>query len=141
MDSMMKLLALSITAALVTACVPATVQEQRDDPIERRSFEIGQSYPTVYRAILHQARRCFHGGYAAERLYVGGDLYYDLKSGQVSVEVHTPTGIQVYLAAKVIALGETRTRVDVLIGLKLWEGLSAEVEGWVRQTSNRCVPK
>lgn len=130
-----------LSCVTLAACAQATVQERVEAPIERRSFEIAQPYPHVYRAILNQARKCFHGGYTYERLYVGGDLYYDLKSGRVSVEVHGPDGIDVYMGADISAAGESKSTVEVMVGLKLWEGLSADVEGWARGTSQRCPPR
>lgn len=136
----MRIIPVVICLALA-ACAPATVQELQSAPIEKLSFEIAQPYQHVYRAILDQARRCFHGGYTDARLYVGGDLYYDLKTGHVSVEAHTSNGAEIYLAADITAQGDTLSKVDVLVGLKLWDGLATDVEGWARQTSKRCPPR
>lgn len=133
--------AIVLCCLALAACAPTSVQDQRASPIERRSFEIGRTYPEVYRAILSQARKCFHGGYTDERIYVSGDLYYDLKSGHVSVEKHGHTGIEVYMATDITAIDESRSKVDVIVGLKLWEGLAADVEGWSRRTSDRCPPR
>ncbi len=136
----MRIIPIVICLALA-ACAPGTMQELQNHPIEKRSFEIEQNYQPVYRAILNQARRCFHGGYPGERLYVSGDLYYDVKTGHVSVERHSANGVEIYLAAEITAQGEARSKVDVLVGLNLWEGLATDVEGWARQTSKRCQPR
>ena len=126
--------------SLLLGCAPSTVQGLREDHSGKISFEVSQNYQPVYRAILEQSRNCWQGSsiFTAPGT-VQGDLYHDIRRGNISVAQHNAIyGILTWLAIDVSALDDNTTRVETYYTNDHWAPAAAAVEQWVKNDFKGC---
>lgn len=123
---------------LLTACAPATMQGVREKHSGEYSFTANESYQAVYRTVLHQARDCFATGMITAQVIVDGDLYTDIKSGNISVALHGGAGVDTYLVIDIKESTPTSSKVTVYNSLSTWERSARAVEGWILHGSTEC---
>lgn len=129
---------LVILAVFFLGCAPATVQKLRENPTGQSSFETNENYQSVYRKIVTNARRCYQGGMITAQMVVQGDLYTDIKKGNVSIALHGGLGISTYANVDIEAITEDKTKVIIYYGMGSWEGITRVVEAWIKQGSDKC---
>jgi reverse gyrase len=127
-------------AALVFAIAGCanTAQELRDDPSAKIAFDIERNYQPVYRAILERARRCFQFGMITAQMVVQGDLYHDIKSGNVTIALHGGLGVATYVTTDIKAISDTQTRVETFVLLSGYLSTARAVEEWAHERSTEC---
>lgn len=121
-------------------CAPATVQGLRESHADRYEFIADENYQSVYRKVLYQARKCYQTGLITAQMVVQGDLFHDLKSGNVSVALHGGLGVDTYLTVDVYGLDEKTSRVVVYYALATWRSAARAVKEWVQEDSTQCRP-
>jgi hypothetical protein len=102
------------------------------------TFKASEPYQAVYRTVLHQARECFATGMITAQMVVDGDLYTDIKSGNVSVALHGGAGVDTYLVIDIKESTSTSSSVTVYNSLSTWERPARAVESWVLHGATEC---
>lgn len=133
--------AIAFAAALLAGCAPPTLQGLRENPAGTTRFEVGQNYQQVYRTVIANARKCYQGsaGPMAQNV-VTGDLYTDIRSGEISVALHGAAGVDTYLGIDIKALADDRTEVRTYYRPSTWASSAAGVESMLRGGSE-CRPR
>ena len=125
--------------SLVTyGCAPATLQGLRENPSGRSKIEVAQNYQNVYRRVLTNARKCWQTGMITAQMVVTGDLYTDLKTGEISVALHGGLGVDTYLGIEMKAIDAERTEVQIYNALATWERSAKLVQQWVVGEHSEC---
>jgi hypothetical protein len=131
---------LVIMLSFCIGCAPATVQGLRENSSGKYVFEINQNYQAIYRTILVQSRNCFQGsGLLGMADVVQGDLYNDIKAGNISIAHHNPMyGINTWIAIDISALDNNATKVETYYAISTWAPVAQAVEQWVKNGSKEC---
>lgn len=132
---------LSIFVALsVVACAPATIEELRNDHASSYTFEIDENYQSVYRKVLSTARKCYQTGMIGGQMVVQGDLYHDIRTGNVTVALHG-FGVDTHMTIDISALDDERTKIVVFNAFSTWDSAARAVREWVEHNSTECRPR
>ena len=123
---------------LLTACAPSTVKALKDDPSGRISFDVPLNYQGVYRTVLERAQTCYTSGLITAYTTAQGNLYSDIKEGDVSIETHGGLGISVYAAINIKSVSENETRVTTFYASSTWKNTPDIVANWIKNNSNEC---
>jgi hypothetical protein len=123
---------------VLSACAPATIQGLKAQHAGKLAFEIDQNYQSVYRSIVTQARTCYQAGMITAQMIVQGDLYTDIRSGNVTVALHGGLGIDTYLTIDITAIGDNKTSVQTYYATDTWHNGAGAVERWVKNKSTEC---
>jgi hypothetical protein len=134
----MKSLFVALVFAALTGCAPETVADLRNKHAGKLTFEIEKNYQPVYRSIIERARSCFEGAAIAAQEIVQGDLYTDLRSGNVSVAMQSIGGVNNYLTIDITALSDNSTKVETYYAYSGQLRTAQVIEKWVRDGSNEC---
>ena len=129
-------MAIALTAVLA-GCAPATMQELRRKPGGEAKFQSPENYQLVYRTILNNARRCYQTGLVTAQMIVQGDLYTDIKTGEVTVALHGGLGVSTYLGIDIRAIGDEMTEVKIFSSSSNLAAARA-VRAWVDKKSEGC---
>ena len=122
-----------LVGLLLTAC--ASVTENIDEfklQLPNREFVVEQNYQTVYRIIASGVRRCYM---SSEHVDIQADLYPDIKSGEVVVQLFAVSH-SVNMVANIEAVGNS-TLVKIRHEERWGPAVNA-IEGWVRGTTTEC---
>lgn len=129
----MKLQVLIIIFFLLGGCAPGTAQGLRDKYSGKFVFKVDENYQSVYRKIVTQARNHFQTGLITAQMVVQGDIYTDIKSGNVTIALHGGLGVDTYMTIDINALSDNQTRVTTYYALGTWESSAKAVEEWVKE--------
>ena len=122
-------------------CAPATIQGLRDNHGGRYEFIANENYQSVYRKVLYQARNCHQAGGIGAQWVVQGDLFHDLKSGNVTFALHGVLSVSTILTVDVSALDDKTTNVIVYYVYSTWGSAARAVREWVLENSTECTSK
>ena len=137
----MKTIVSMFAALSVVACAPATIEGLRDDHASSYTFEIDENYQPVYRKILSTARKCYQTGMITAQMVVQGDLYHDIRMGNVTVALHGGFGVDTHMTIDISALDDERTQVVVFNAISTWDSAARAVREWVEDNSTECIPR
>lgn len=119
-------------------CAPATIQGLKERHSGSYSFTVDENYQSVYRKILTKARACYQTGMITAQMVVAGDLYNDIKKGDISVALHGGLGVDTYLYTEIKAIDENKSNVDVYYALDTWKKAANAVKAWVLNNYEKC---
>jgi hypothetical protein len=122
----------------VVGCAPATTQGLRENHAGKYEFIANEQYEAVYRKVLYQARKCHQPGVIAAQMLAQGDLFHDIKTGNVTVAMHAAYGVDTLLTVDISALDDKTTNVVVYNALSTWENSARAVREWVLENSTAC---
>lgn len=132
-------LVIPLLFVFLSGCTPSTAGGVRDmGPDRRYSFTVPENYQPVYRKILSQERKCKQAGWIASQWVVQGDLYHDTKSGQITLELHGATGVNVYDVVDVEFIDDKNTRVTAYFPFGPAEKFGRIIQEWVLEDSKEC---
>ena len=137
----MKTIFVILIALSSVACAPATVEGLRKDHANSYAFEIEENYQPIYRKILSAARKCYQTGMITAQMVVQGDLYHDIKSGNVTVALHGGFGVDTHMTVDISALNDEKTRIVVFNAVSTWNSAARAVREWVEENSTKCMPR
>ena len=138
METLHKIIALFLACLQTAACAPTTMQDVREKHSGEYTFAVHEPYQKVYRTILYQARKCFATGMITAQMVVDGDLFTDLKTGNVSVALHGGAGVNTFLVIDIKESTDMSTAVTVYNSVGTWEKPAKAVEEWVIDGSTEC---
>ena len=129
-----------MAAALLSGCAPSTIQGLRDSPAGVLMFEVNENYQSVYRKIITPARDCWQQGASllTAQTDVQGELYSDIRKGNVTVTMRGPAGAHTFLTIDVAALLDSKTKITTYYALRGSLPRAQAVELWVKQNSTEC---
>ena len=113
-----------LTAITCYGCAPESVKQLKERHAGKETFEIDKNYQEVYRNILEGARERDPG------LDVNGDLYTDIRAGNVTIKVSPPSPIAVFQTIDIEALSEAKTKVTVYYAFGTWKNSPKQVKAW-----------
>lgn len=128
----------AILLVMLAGCAPATVQGLREQHAGKLVFEVEENYQSVYRKVITPARNCWQAGLITAQMVVQGEMYTDIRQGNVTVALHGGFGIDTYLTIDVAALSDSKTRVTTYYAFENSTGSAKAVEFWVKQNSTEC---
>lgn len=134
----MKIMFATFIALLIVACAPATIEGLKKNHANSYSFDVNENYQPVYREILSTARKCYQTGMVTAQMMVQGDLYHDIKSGNVTVALHGGFGVDTHMTIDISALNNEKTKVVVFNALSTWNPAAQAVRKWVEENSTEC---
>lgn len=137
----MKTMFVILIALSSVACAPATIEGLRKDHANSYTFEVGENYQPIYRKILSTARKCYQTGMITAQMVVQGDLYHDIKSGNVTVALHGGFGVDTHMTIDISALNDEKTRIVVFNAISTWNSAGRAVREWVEENSTQCRPR
>ncbi len=124
---------------LLVGCAPNSVRELRNNYTTQSIFTVDQNYQQVYRTVLNQTRECHETGMITAQMVVKGDLYHDIKEGNVSVSLIGGFGVDTHLAIDIKALDDASSKVIVFNALQSWDKAGKAVKDWVLNNSTECT--
>lgn len=127
-----------LSLIMLSGCAPATVQGLREQHAGHLTFEVGENYQSVYRKIITPAKNCWQTGLITAQMVVQGDLYTDIRQGNVTVALHGGFGVDTYLTVDVVALSDSKTRITVYYVFENQNKQAKTIERWVKQNSTDC---
>lgn len=110
---MRKILMACVIPLVLSACSPMTVREIREQSAPE-SFIVQKTYQSAYRALLEEMRRCFQIGMITAAYMVQGDLYHDIRKGEISVTLVGALGPMPMLLVDIQEAGPDAARIDVI---------------------------
>lgn len=110
---MIKILMSCVVALALSACAPMTAREIREQSAPE-SFVIQKNYQATYRLLLEEMRRCFQFGTLGATYIVQGDLYPDIRKGELAVTVVGGLGSMSLLLVDVVESEPNAARIDVI---------------------------
>lgn len=127
-----------ILLVVINGCAPATSQRLRENHAGKYEFTANENYQSVYRKVLYQSRECHSIVIIAAPMIVQGDLFQDLKSGNVTVALHTAYGVDTHLTVDVSALDDKTTNIVVYNAFSTWNSAAKAVREWILYNSTEC---
>ena len=130
----------SIVLALLTAgCVaPATMPALREEmKTPQVEFTLGQSYQSVYRKLVENARRCCKTGLFGGQRQLDTDIFDDSKTAVLTLSVNSFNGVNVYVGVDIKALDRDRSDVRIF-AVKGMEAHAVAIKGWLEQNATTC---
>ncbi|MDH5216988.1 MAG: hypothetical protein OEX19_04790 [Gammaproteobacteria bacterium] len=100
------------------------------------SFHTEKNYQYVYRLILNNADSCSKQG-VASKMISEGQLYSDIKSGDITMSLHAPFGKYTHLRIK-IETNNGKTNVAVSNEFERWDELAKVIKDWVINETSFC---
>jgi hypothetical protein len=124
---------------LVAACTPNTAGGVRDlDSNKKTTFIADENYQAVYRKILDMTRKCREQGLITAQMIVKNDLYTDIQSGHISVELHGGLGVSVYSVTDVKAIAENKTQVTNHFSTVALTNQGPVIKKWALENYKEC---
>lgn len=137
-EGMLRIFAITLAVVgTLVGCAPATMQEIREKPKGEVSFRAAQSYQSVYRTILSNARRCYQSTMIGAQMIVQGDLYTDTRTAEVVLSLHGALGANTLLGIDIKAISDDLTEVKAVSGTSNLATARA-VQAWVENKSDSC---
>ena len=136
---MKKIAAFAGIALVLTGCVtaPPTLRQLRQKPGSTHSFVLHKDYQSVYRAVLTQARGCLQAGIGGGgQLAVNGDLFPNLKSGEITVGIVGALGSAIYNGIDVREIADGQTEVRTYSWGGNGESSTALIRSWAEGSEN-----
>jgi len=137
----MKIIVTICITLFIVACAPATIEGLRKNHANSYTFEVNENYQPVYRKILSVARKCYQGGMLTAQMMVQGDLYHDIKSGNVTIALHGGLGVDTHITIDVSALKKEKTKIVVFNAISTWNSAAQAVREWAEESSTECSPR
>jgi hypothetical protein len=107
-------LAIALPGSVVLAgCFASTPKQFEEVARSVVTLDVASNYQATYRKVLTNARQCWSVGMIGGAMVVTGDLYTDIRSGQIQVGVHGGLGIMLDAVFDIKAVDEGNTRVVV----------------------------
>jgi len=117
----------------VVSCAPSTIQGLREKHEGLISLITDEDYQAVYRKCLTQAKNC---NWAP--INIEGDIFTDVKTGNISVVNHWGLGIDYLMMIDISAVTISKTHVDIYYAVSHWRPLASAVEHWLKENSTSC---
>lgn len=130
---------LAIALFSLAGCAPNTVKGVKDSAAGTVKFHTAQNYQKTYKTILDQARECYSGALLLGGTRVDGDLFSELRRGEVAVAAEGLAGQNVYLVAEVSAAGDGAD-VTIWHAMSTHRGAAQAMREWVEVGSTACSP-
>lgn len=128
---------------LLFGCAPATFEGLKEDRnVGRYQFESQKNYQEVFRIVVNKMRECtqsaalFGGGTTVQ-----GDLYTDIKKGEITLVNLTAFGSNVPMGISITSIDDTKTAVDIyyyFASMPAWKRSAEIVEEWVEKGYQKC---
>ena len=131
----------TVLALAIVACAPATIEGLRNNHANRYTFQVNENYQPVYRKILSAARKCYQTGLITAQMVVQGDLYHDIRKGNVTVALHGGLGVDTHMAIDISSLDHEKTEIVVFNAISTWNSAAQAVREWVEENSIACRPR
>lgn len=100
-------------------------------------FYSDKNYQYVYRLILNNADSCSKQGVISKRI-AEGQLYTELKAGDISISLIAPFGKFTHIRVKVKAELD-KTKIIVTNDFEEWDELAKAIQDWVTKETNSCT--
>ncbi|MBV6304944.1 hypothetical protein KVP10_08590 [Candidimonas humi] len=134
-----KVLVVLAVGLMLVGCAPATLNGVRAmGPQRLYQFQAPQNYQAVYRVILGKVRECFEAGMITAQQVVHGDLYTDIESGTISVELHGGLGTDIYQVIDIKAISPDMTDIKAYYSLGSVQKLGTTLKKWVLAGYKEC---
>jgi hypothetical protein len=104
------------------------------------SITLQQGYQTTYKNVVGKMRECIGEGWAGAfaQYHIQGDLYSDLKKGEISYTMSN-AGVQSYYMQIDIKDAESnQTQLDAYVSLSAWKKYFDDVQRWAIDESAPC---
>lgn len=132
------LFVLVLSILSISGCAPNSSRELKTGYAQHYQFETDKNYQQVYRTIKNKATDCYAESGIGGQIVVQGDLYADIKKGEVVVALHGGFGIDTHLAVDLAASENETTLVDVYNALSTWNDMADAVKKWVVDDYKEC---
>lgn len=129
---------LMAAAIQLSSCAPRTVEAVRANYAAKYEYDVAENYQYVYKRVLEKAKKCHERGRIGAQTFVEGNLYSEMKSGDITVSVRGGFGVDIYLSINVRGLDDHNSRVQVYSGLAAANKGARAVRGWVFDNSDEC---
>ena len=128
-----------IAVFTLEGCTPNTAGGVRAlEATKKSTFIADENYQAVYRKILDMTRKCSEGGMITAQMIVKNDLYTDIQSGNISVELHGGLGVSVYTVTDVKAIAENKTEVTNHFASAGWMNRAPIIKKWALENYKEC---
>lgn len=130
---------MATTIVTLQGCTPNTAGGVRAlEATKKSTFTADENYQAVYRKILDMTRKCSEGGMITAQMIVKNDLYTDIQTGSISVELHGGLGVSVYTVTDVKAIAENKTEVTNHFASAKWMNRAPIIKKWALENYKEC---
>ena len=126
----MKKLFVAWIMILLTGCAASSYQALQNDPAVKDQFVIDRNYQAVYRDVLSAARQQYQGALMGGSMNVNGQLYTDIKTGEIDISISGMAGSKIYGGVTITALSDQRSEVTSYAALSTWSDFPDYVRRW-----------
>lgn len=124
-------------SCLLAGCFASTPKQFEEVAKSKTTLTVESNYQAAYRKVVTLARECWAAGMISGSMGVTGDLYTDIRTGQIQVGVHGGLGIMLLGVIDFQALSDSSTRVTIS---QRHENAhyAKQVRAWLAGTSEGC---
>lgn len=134
----MRHVAFTLAASILLAgCFASTPKQFEEVARSVTTIDVAANYQATYRKVITNARQCWSVGMIGGAMVVTGDLYTDIRSGQIQVGVHGGLGIMLDAVFDIKAVDEGNTRVVISQRYEQSHYTKA-IRAWLAGTSDSC---
>lgn len=100
-----------LVCVLTSGCI--STADELKQTAEKNSFDVPRDYQAVFRDVRAYSKRCLEGGTAVARLAIDGQLYTDIRSGEIDISMRGIAVTRYLYSIEITSTGPSASRVVI----------------------------